>query len=118
MDYARFTYVAQPGDGVTNLMPDIEIYDKWPVQWRYTVWPDAGPPDEEREMLNARVVDQVVDPLYFYGRQGPRVDLRSNTEDLKDDAVATSGFGIADFKIILNELHGWTAEDAKDNCAL
>ena len=23
MDYARFNYIAQPGDGVTNLMPDI-----------------------------------------------------------------------------------------------
>lgn len=53
MDYARFIYVEQPGDGVTNLMPDIEIYDKSSVQWRYTVLPDAGPPDEEREILNA-----------------------------------------------------------------
>lgn len=53
MDYARFNYVAQPGDGVTNHMPDIEIYEKWSVQWRYTVLPDAGPPDEEREILNA-----------------------------------------------------------------
>jgi hypothetical protein len=76
MDYARFIYVAQPGNGVNNLMPDIEIYDKWSVQWRYTLLQDAEPPDEEREMLNARVVDHVGDPLYFYGRQGPRVDLR------------------------------------------
>ncbi len=52
-------------------------------------------PDEEREILNAWVVDHVGDPLYFYGRQGPRVDLRSKNDDLRDDAVATSNFGIA-----------------------
>ena len=114
MDYARFNYVAQPGDDVTNLMPDIGIYDKWSVKWGYSVLPDAESADEEREILNAWVVERAGDPLYFYGRQGPRVDPRSQNEDLGDDAVAASNYGIANLKVILNELIGWTAEDAKD----
>ena len=114
MDYARFNYVAQPGDGVTNLMPDVGIYDKWSVKWGYTVLPDAESADDERETLNAWVVERAGDPLYFYGRQGPRVDPRSQNEDLGDDAVVASNYGIANLKIILDELIGWTAEDAKD----
>lgn len=45
------------------------------------------------------------------------MDLRSKNEDLIYDAVATISFGIANLKVILNELVGWTARDAKDNGA-
>jgi len=114
MDYARFNYVAQPGDGVTNLMPDIGIYDKWSVQWGYSVIPDAASPDEERATLNEWVKERAGDPLYFYGRQGPRTDPRSQNEDLGDDAVKASDYGIANLKVILDGLIEWTAEDAKD----
>jgi len=114
MDYARFNYVAQPGDGVTNLMPDIGAYDKWSVQWGYSALLDADSPDAERETLNQWVLDRAGDPLYFYGRQGPRVDPRSQNEDLGDDAIKASDYGIENLKVILNELINWTAEDAKD----
>lgn len=114
MDYARFNYVAQPGDGVTNLMPDIGIYDKWSIKWGYSVLPDAASPDDERAMLNAWVVERASDPLYFFGRPGPRIDPRSQNEDLGDDAVVASSYGVANLKIILDNLVEWTAEDAKD----
>lgn len=114
MDYARFNYIAQPGDGVVNFMPDVGTYDNWAVQWGYTVIPDASSPDQERDTLNTWVVERAGDPLYFYGRQGPRVDPRSQNEDLGDNAVKASDYGIANLKVILNELIDWTAEDAKD----
>ena len=114
MDYARFNYVAQPGDGVTNYMPDVGVYDKWSVKWGYSVLSDVESADDEREILNEWVVERAGDPMYFYGRQGPRVDPRSQNEDLGDDAVKASNYGIANLKIILNELINWTAEDAKD----
>lgn len=114
MDYARFNYVAQPGDGVVNLMPDVSTYDKWSVQWGYSVLSDANSADDERETLNQWVIERAGDPLYFYGRQGPRVDPRSQNEDLGDDAVKASDYGVANLKVILNELIDWTAEDAKD----
>ena len=114
MDYARFNYVAQPGDGVTNLMPDVGIYDKWAVQWGYSVLPEMTTADEERALLNEWVVDRADDPMYFYGRQGLRIDPRSQNEDLGDDAVRASDYGVANLKIILDSLVVWTQEDAKD----
>ena len=114
MDYARFNYVAQPGDGVTNYMPDVGVYDKWSVKWGYSVLPDVESADDERETLNSWVVERAGNPWYFYGRQGPRVDPRSQNEDLGNDAVKASDYGIANLKIILDELINWTAEDAKD----
>ena len=114
MDYARFNYVAQPGDGVTSLMPDIGIYDKWSVQWGYSVIPEAESPDDERETLNEWVKERAGDPLYFYGRQGPRTDPRSQNEDLGDNSVKASDYGIANLKVILGNLIEWTSEDAKD----
>ncbi len=114
MDYARFNYIAQPGDGVTNLMPDIGIYDKWVTKWGYTYLPDADSPDDERAILNEWVVERAGDLNYFYGRQGPRIDPRSQNEDLGDDAIKASNYGVANLKVILNSLVDWTAEDAKD----
>ena len=114
MDYARFNYVAQPGDGVTSLMPDIGIYDKWVTQWGYSPVPQASSADEETAILNEWVVERAGDPLYFYGRQGPRIDPRSQNEDLGDDAVKASNYGVANLKLILDNLIDWTSEDAKD----
>jgi len=114
MDYARFNYIAQPGDGVTNLMPDIGIYDKWAVQWGYTYLPDSKTPDDERAVLNGWVVERANDPLYFYGRQGPRIDPRAQNEDLGDDAVKASNYGVDNLKIILDNLVDWTTENGKD----
>ncbi len=112
MDYARFNYVAQPGDGVTSLMPDVGIYDKWAVKWGYSVLPDAESPDDERETLNNWVVERADDPLYFFGSTS--VDPRVQTEDLSNDAIKASDYGVANLKVVLGELINWTAEDAKD----
>ena len=114
MDYARFNYVAQPGDGVTNLMPDIGIYDKWVTKWGYTPILDASSPDEERDILNQWVIERADDPLYFYGRQGPQIDPRSQREDLGDDAVKASTYGVDNLKTILENLVTWTSEDARN----
>ena len=114
MDYARFNYVAQPGDGVTNLMPGIGIYDKWVTKWGYTPLPQASSADEEKAILNEWVVERADDPLYFYGRQGPRIDPRSQNEDLGDDAVKASNYGINNLQTILDNLVDWTTEDAEN----
>ena len=109
MDYARFNYVAQPGDGVTSFYPDIGEYDVWSVQWGYSPLPDAGGADEERATLNEWVKERADDPRYFYGRAtGSRIDPRSQNEDLGDDAVKASEYGIANLKRIVPELWTWT----------
>ncbi len=113
MDYARFNYIAQPGDGVTSFYPNLGEYDEWAAKWGYS-WTGNSDPDQEKKDLNAWVVERADDPRFFYGRQGPGIDPRAQTEDLGDDAVYASDLGIENLKRILDNLVEWTAEDAKD----
>ena len=115
MDYARFNYVAQPGDGDVGLMPDIGPYDLWSVEWGYRPILDAASAEAERDVLNGWVTSRADDPLYFYGAQtGSRVDPRSQNEDLGDDAVKASEYGLANLKRIMPRLVEWTSEEGKD----
>lgn len=115
MDYARFNYVAQPEDNGVSLMPNIGIYDKYAVAWGYRYLPDARTPDDEKTILNKWIIDKATNPAYFYGRQtfNP-IDPRSQSEDLGNDAVKASMYGIANLKRIVPNLIKWTAENGKD----
>lgn len=115
MDYARFNYVAQPGDRVTNFYPRIGPYDIWAIKWGYTWLPEAETPQEERPILNAWVKERADDPVFFYGRQtGAKIDPRSQNEDLGDDAVKASQYGVANLKRILPNLMTWTRQEGED----
>jgi hypothetical protein len=115
MDYARFNYVAQPEDGDVRLMPMVGVYDKWSIKWGYTYLPDAKTPKEERATLNAWVLEKNGDWMYRYGMQrGDPFDPSAQTEDLGDDAMKASAYGIANLKRILPKVEEWTAEDGKD----
>ena len=119
MDYARFNYVAQPEDGEVGLMPGIGPYDKWAIIYGYRPLPEAGSADEERTLLNEMVKARAGDPIYRYGPQaGNPVDPSSQTEDLGDDAVKASMYGIANLKRIVPNLITWSAEEGKDYSAL
>ena len=119
MDYARFNYVAQPGDGVTQLMPRVGEYDKWAVEWGYRYFPDAETEDEERRRLQAMVLATRDDPALRYGAQTfDPVDPRSQAEDLGDDAVYASQLGLANLRRIVPNLREWTAEEGEDYAAL
>jgi len=114
MDYARFNYIAQPGDGVTNFLPRVGEYDKWSVKWGYT-WFGDMPIEEQRDTLNAWVRDRADDPRYFYGRQtSARIDPRSQNEDLGDDAMRASEYGLANLQVITDNLIDWVARDGDD----
>jgi hypothetical protein len=109
MDYARFNYIAQPGDGVTNFYPAIGEYDAWSIKWGYTYFPENDSPDEDKETLDEWVKERADDPAYFYGRQTiNKMDPRSQNEDLGDDAVKASEYGLANLKRIMPELINWT----------
>ncbi|WP_420457458.1 zinc-dependent metalloprotease [Rubrivirga sp.] len=109
MDYARFNYVAQPGDGVTQLMPRVGEYDIWAVKWGYTYFPDAASEAEERARLQAMLAEVRDDPALRYGAQTfDPVDPRSQAEDLGDDAVYASTLGLANLRRIVPNLMTWT----------
>ncbi|MDY3978828.1 MAG: zinc-dependent metalloprotease [Tidjanibacter sp.] len=116
MDYARFNYVAQPGDaerGVKLTPPRFGTYDRYAVKWLYTAFPDATP-EQERDTLMNWLQQASKDPMYGYGKQMyPIVDPRSQTEDLGNDAVKASQYGIKNLKYLMSNLNGWVAgEDA------
>ncbi len=114
MDYARFNYIAQPGDGVTKLHPSIGEYDKWSIKWGYTWFPGNLTPKQEREKLDVWTVAKAGNPLYYYGRQGTTLDPRLQSEDLGDNAMKASTYGIANLKRILPNVEKWTYEKGKD----
>ena len=114
MDYARFNYVAQPGDEGVSLMPNVGPYDKHAIRWGYRPILDQSA-EEEKATLNQWILEKADDPMYRFGRQQrPVVDPSSQTEDLGDDAVKASNYGIANLKRIVPRLTEWTYEDGKN----
>ena len=114
MDYARFNYVAQPGDGVVRMFPGIGEYDKWAVKWGYTWFPGNLTPLQEKAKLDVWTKEKAGNPLYFYGRQGNSYDPRDQSEDLGDNAMKASTYGIANLKRILPNIEKWTYQSGKD----
>lgn len=113
MDYARFNYVAQPEDGITDLTPRIGTYDKHAIRWGYR-WLGAKTPHEELPTLNAWIREHETDLEYWYGEQTSEgIDPRSQSEDLGDDAVRASLYGLENLKRLVPNVTDWTSEDGK-----
>lgn len=113
MDYARFNYIAQPEDGDVGLYPAIGIYDKYAINWGYRPILDATTPAEERATLDKWIREKENDPMYRFGDPS-YVDPSSQTEDLGDDAMKASTYGIANLKRILPNLMEWTYSEYSD----
>ncbi len=116
MDYARFNYVAQPGDGMTQreIFPRINDYDEWAIEWGYTPMLDAKNEDEDYKALQSLFEREHVagNPRLWWGDGETRQDdPRRQTEDLGDDAVKASEYGILNLKRELRELPAWTKAD-------
>ncbi len=117
MDYARFNYVAQPEDKGVVLMPshwespNVGIYDKFSVMWGYK--PLFGVSEkEEKEILKKWIIDKQDDLMYRFGPSGG-IDPSSQREDLGDNAIKASEYGIKNLKIITKNLIQWTTEEGE-----
>lgn len=118
MDYARFNYVAQPQDSVPpkDLMPRIGDYDKWAIQWGYSKIPVLTDNSDEREVMNQWVMDSITsNPRLWFGGEGRDFDPRSQTEDLGDNAMVASTYGIMNLQRIVPQLTAWTQERKSDD---
>ena len=114
MDYARFNYVAQPGDNVVDITPEIGVYDTYAISWGYR-WIEGKSAEEELPILNKWIRKHEDDPLYFYGpQQAEVIDPRSQSEDLGDDAVKASEYGLKNLKRIIPNILDWTEEEGQD----
>ena len=116
MDYARFNYVAQPGDEGVALMPsqwntpNVGVYDIYSVKWGYKPILDVSV-EEEKSILKSWIMEKANDLKYRFGSAG--IDPSSQTEDLGNDAVKASEYGIANLKRIMPKLMEWTTKDGE-----
>ncbi len=114
MDYARFNYVAQPEDGDVALMPNIGPYDKYSIMWGYKPILNKTA-EEEKEILDEWILEKAGDPMYRFGRQQfGVVDYSSQTEDLGDDSMLASEYGIKNLKRIVPKLNEWTGKEGEN----
>ncbi|WP_407640254.1 zinc-dependent metalloprotease [Algoriphagus alkaliphilus] len=113
MDYARFNYIAQPEDKGVSLMPDVGPYDKYAIMWGYRPIPEAATPEAEQPILDKWILDKKGDPIFRYGRQGNNYDPTTQSEDLGDNAMKASEYGIKNLQRIMPNLMEWTAEENK-----
>ena len=110
MDYARFNYVAQPEDGVTDFFPKIGDYDKWAIKWGYSYFEDAKTEKEEKAILNEMTKEAYKNNRLWFGTETSPYDPRYQTEDIGDNAMRASEYGIKNLKRILPNLLEWSSE--------
>ena len=114
MDYARFNYVAQPEDGISEkgLFPRINDYDKWAIKWGYQWRPEFKDEYEEKEQLMTETTRTLKgNPRLWFGGEGRNEDARAQTEDLGDNSVKASEYGIKNLKRIIQQLPTWTHQE-------
>ena len=116
MDYARFNYVAQPEDKGVSLMPNVGIYDKHSIRWGYRPILEAKSAKDEKPILDQWIRAHENNPMYRFGSQqfGNPIDPSSQTEDLGDDAIKASLYGIENLKKIVPNLNKWTYNEGED----
>ncbi|MFT4205304.1 MAG: zinc-dependent metalloprotease [Chitinophagaceae bacterium] len=116
MDYARFNYVAQPEDNVSEagIFPRIGDYDKWAIQWGYAY--AGGKTDEDdKKIVNKWTIDALnKNPRLWFGGEGRDLDPRAQTEDLGGDNMIANAYGIKNLQRVIANLPEWTKEEADD----
>ncbi len=111
MDYARFNYVAQPEDkvGDAGMFPRIGEYDKWAIEWAYRWMPQFKSAKDETAYLNKLVSDRLAkNPRLVFGTESDANDPRNQNEDLGDNSMTASAYGIKNLKRIMPNIMEWT----------
>jgi hypothetical protein len=121
MDYARFNYVAQPEDNIgrKGLFPRIGDYDNWAIEWGYRMFPQYKDAEAEKGHLNTWIIDKLKNRRLWWGDgETNGDDSRNQTEDVGEDAMKASMYGIKNLQRIVPNLIQWTKEDNKDYAGL
>ena len=114
MDYARFNYVAQPEDNITTkgIFPRIGDYDKWAIEWGYRWTPQFKTAEEEDAYSNKLIIKRLsADKRLIFGTESDPNDPRNQSEDLGDNAMKASEYGIKNLKRIIAKMPDWTKND-------
>ena len=114
MDYARFNYVAQPEDNISEkgLFPRINDYDKWAIKWGYQYRPEFKDPATEKKVLRTETSKALEGNrrLWWCGDEGHGQDPRSQTEDLGDNQMKANEYGLKNLRRVMQNIEKWTAQ--------
>jgi len=110
MDYARFNYIAQPGDENIRFVRQLGPYDDYAIEWGYRYFSDQTP-ESEKVLLNEMVDKKSMDPLYMFGSGGNDPDTQ--TENIGDDPIKASEYGLKNLKIVAKNLDKWTTTEGQ-----
>lgn len=115
MDYARYNYIAQPGDQNIRFVRQLGPYDHYSINWGYRVIPNVKSPEDEVKTLDKWISDKGDDPVYKFGIQRFRgFDPESQTEGIGNDQVKASTYGIKNLKVVAKNLPTWTSDQTNN----
>ncbi|TDB67574.1 DUF5117 domain-containing protein [Arundinibacter roseus] len=114
MDYARYNYVAQPGDPGIRFVRQLGPYDHYAINWGYRYLPDAKSAEAEQPTLSGWINEKSGDPIYQFGSGSGGFDPSSQTEGVGDDVVKASTYGLNNLKVVAKNLYDWTAAQTND----
>ncbi|MDN3493105.1 zinc-dependent metalloprotease [Winogradskyella bathintestinalis] len=110
MDYARYNYIAQPGDENIRFIRQLGPYDDYAINYGYRYIDNAKSADDEKEILNSWVLEKSNNPIYKFGKQSSRFDPTAQTEDIGNNSIKASTYGLKNLKIVSKNLPQWTSD--------
>lgn len=114
MDYARFNYIAQPGDKNIRFVRKMGAYDQYAVNWGYRVIPNVKSPKDEVSTLDKWILEKAGNPIYKFGKQSSAFDPTTQTEDIGNNSMKASSYGLKNLEYVANHLNEWTSNVTND----
>ncbi|MBE8725863.1 zinc-dependent metalloprotease [Flavobacterium hungaricum] len=109
MDYARYNYIAQPGDQNIRFIRKMGAYDHYALNWGYRVIPNAKTPEDERKTLDKWILEKAGNPVYKFGKQSSAFDPSSQTEDIGNNSMKAGTYGMKNLEFVASHLSEWTS---------
>lgn len=110
MDYARYNYIAQPGDKNIRFVRQLGPYDNYAINYGYRYIDEAKSADAEKEILNSWIMEKAGNPIYKFGKQSSRFDPTAQTEDIGNNSIKASTYGLKNLKFVAKNLPNWTSD--------
>jgi len=117
MDYQRFNYLVQPGDGFKGeeLMPQLGVYDKFAIEWGYRLFPELNGTDGVAEKLEKWVdKKRAQDSRLFFLSEKDFSDPRIQSEDCGSDQIVANTLCINNLKLDITNLENWNPKEDPD----
>jgi len=111
MDYARYNYVAQPGDINIRFVRKLGPYDEYSIEWGYRFFSDKNELEID-SILNNWIGNKNLDPKFMFGSYG--IDPDSQTENIGDNPIKSSTYGLSNLKIVVKNLEKWIIKEGSN----